>query len=388
METRPVWAEINLDHLAHNIQEVRRVTSQAAQVCAVIKADGYGHGAVQIAKTLLENGADRFAVATLSEAIQLRKHFSQVPILVLGYTPEENAAQVLTYDLTQTIWDLEQAKGFHLAAKQMERVAKVHLKVDSGMSRVGFSVNPRGIADALGCFQLNGLDIEGVYTHFACADEKDKTITHQQVRTYLEMVNEIELAGYKIPIKHVSNSAAIIDMPEYNFDMVRAGIMLYGLYPSKDVDISRVHLKEVMSLRARLSLVKQIPSGAGVSYGHIYHAASEETIGTLPLGYADGYTRLLTGKSTVLVKGQRFFAVGKICMDQFMIRLPEPNFAKRGDIATLFGEDHGSLISIDEVAQALGTINYEVVCMINKRVPRHYYQGGKLASSKDSVLDF
>lgn len=386
METRPVWAEINLDHLAHNIQEVRRVTSQTAQVCAVIKADGYGHGAVQIAKTLLENGADRFAVATLSEAIQLRKHFGQVPILVLGYTPEENASQVLTNDLTQTIWDLEQAKGFHLAAKQFNKVAKVHLKVDSGMSRVGFSVNARGIADALGCFQLNGLDIEGVYTHFACADEKDKTITHQQVSAYLEMVDRIELAGYKIPIKHVSNSAAIIDMPEYNFDMVRAGIMLYGLYPSKDVDLSRVHLKEVMSLRARLSLVKQIPSGTGVSYGHIYHAASEETIGTLPLGYADGYTRLLTGKSSVLVKGQRVYAVGKICMDQFMIRLPEPDFAKRGDVVTLFGEDHGSLISIDEVAQTLGTINYEVVCMINKRVPRHYYQCGELAFSNDSLL--
>lgn len=386
MLTRPVWAEVQLENLAHNMREVRRLTKAGTKLCAVIKADGYGHGAVEIGQTLLDNGADYFAVATLSEAIQLRRAYPETPILVLGYTPETMADQVISHKLIQTLWDLEQAKGFNEAAKALSCTVQVHFKVDSGMSRVGFQVDDAGKAAALASAQLENLEVEGIYTHFACADEVDKTTTHLQVARFLEMVKYLESAGVSIPIKHVSNSAAIIDLPEYNFDMVRAGIMLYGLYPSPDVQRERVQLKEVMSLKAQLSRVAVIPKGEGISYGHIYRTETDTLVGTVPLGYADGYTRLLTKKSHLLYEGMPAPVVGKICMDQFMIALPETLSPKRGDGVTLFGASGDSYLPIDQVAAWLGTINYEIVCMVGKRVPRRYLSGTQQTGYTDVVL--
>ncbi len=386
MLTRPVWAEVQLANLAHNMREVRRITRAQSKICAVIKADGYGHGAVQIAQTLLDSGADYFAVATLSEAIQLRTAFKSTPILILGYTPEDLAHKVIEGSLIQTIWDYDQAQGFNRVAKEHGVKIKIHLKIDTGMSRVGFQVDEKGKGATLKTCGLEQLVVEGIYTHFACADECDKTTTHLQVARFQEMVAFLEAEKVHIPIKHVCNSAGIIDLPEYHFDMVRAGIMLYGLYPSKDVKQQVVTLKEVMSLKAQLSRVALIPKGEGISYGHIYRTAQDTLIGTVPLGYADGYTRMLTQKAHLLYEGRPVPVVGKICMDQFMVALPGDLSPKRGDEIVLFGVSKDNMLPIDQVASWLGTINYEIVCMIGKRVPRLYLYNELQIDYTDSLL--
>lgn len=384
--TRPVWAEINLDNLAHNIREVRRVTRPEAKVTAVIKADGYGHGAAVIGKTLLANGADRFAVATLSEAIQLRKVYPDTEILVLGYTPAELAHRVIEHGLIQTLYSLEAAEAFSTAARALGTQVKIHIKLDTGMSRIGMQATEETVEAIAAISRMPGIILEGLYTHFAAADETDKTFTHEQAAKYQRMVEALQAQGVAPLLKHVSNSAGIIDLPEYNYDMVRAGIMLYGLYPSNEVDMKAVDLKEVMTLKARVSHVKELEPGRGVSYGLKYVTTGVETIATLPLGYADGYTRMLTNKSQVLVQGKRVPVIGRICMDQCMINVTGLE-VKPGDTVTLFGGDEPGSIRIDEVAAWLGTINYEVVCMIDKRVPRVYVENGAICRIRDYVLE-
>lgn len=384
--TRPVWAEINLDNLAHNIREVRRVTRPESKVTAVIKADGYGHGAAVIGRTLLENGADRFAVATLSEAIQLRKSYPDTEILVLGYTPAELADRVIAYSLIQTLYSLETAAAFSDIAQSRGTRVKIHIKLDTGMSRIGMQATEATVEEIVAISQLPGIELEGMYTHFAAADETDKTFTRQQETKYRWVVEELDKKGVTLPVKHVSNSAGIIDLPEYNWDMVRAGIMLYGLYPSDEVNLKGVDLKEVMTLKARISHVKELEPGRGVSYGLKYVTAATEKIATLPIGYADGYTRMLTNKSQVLIQGKRVPVVGRICMDQCMINVTGLEVSP-GDTVTLFGGDEPDKIWIDEVAAWLGTINYEIVCMIDKRVPRVYTKNGEIIQVRDYILE-
>lgn len=384
--SRPVWAEINLDNLTHNIREVRRLTKEGVMVTAVIKADGYGHGAVEIAKVLLENGADRLAVATLSEAIQLRKHYSTSEILILGYTPSDSFEDVISNRITQTIYTLDQALELNDIAIKKECMQKIHIKLDTGMSRLGMKICDETIEEIVKINKLSNLDVEGIFTHFAVADEVDKEFTYGQVKKFNYIIEELEARNVSIPVKHVSNSASIIDLPDLNYNMVRAGIMLYGLYPSHDVDKSRVELIEVMSLKARLSHVKEIEEGTGVSYGLKYKTERTEIIGTLPLGYADGFTRLYSFAASGIINGEKRPIVGRICMDQCMINLTGID-AKIGDEVTLFGKKEGISISIDEVASYIDTINYEVVCMINKRVPRVYTSQGHIVKIRDYVLD-
>lgn len=382
---RPVWAEVNLDHLAHNIKEVRRVTKPDAMVTAVIKADGYGHGAVEIGRTLLDNGADRFAVATLTEAIQLRKAYKDVPILVLGYTPEEDSDEVIRHGLIQTVYAFEQAEALDRIAKENKVTAKVHIKLDTGMGRLGLRADDDAVIVTEYISKLGNVEIEGIYTHFAVADEVNKDYTRSQVKKYNMVIEALEEKGIDIPIKHVSNSAAIIDLPELNYNMVRAGIMLYGLYPSHDVSHENVKLKEVMSLKARISHVKDVGPGVGVSYGLLYTTEAETRIGTIPLGYADGYTRLYTGNAKAIVGGEIRPIIGRICMDQCMVDLTGLE-VQRGDEITLFGPADEKFISIDEVASWINTINYEVVCMISKRVPRVYKTQGEIIQIKDALM--
>jgi alanine racemase len=383
--SRPVWAEINLDNLAHNMREVRRVTNKNSKITAVIKADGYGHGAVAIAETLLENGADRFAVATLSEAIQLKTSFPNIETMILGYTPENLAKDVIEHNIIQTIYTIEQAKEFSNTALFLNKKIVVHIKLDSGMNRLGMVFSDETIETILEMSKLNGLVIEGIFTHFSAADELDKEYTKQQVKKYQYIVNSLEQRGLNIPIKHVSNSAGIIDLPEFNFDMVRAGIMLYGLYPSKEVNHQTVKLKEVMCLKAKISQVKKLAAGSGVSYGLKYKCDKDSLVATLPIGYADGYTRMLSGKGKVLVNGSIVPVIGNICMDQCIIDVTGLD-VKMGDEVILFGGNDSNGISIDSVADLLNTINYEIVCMIDKRVPRLYIKDGKEIYFKDYVL--
>ncbi|KAB7886115.1 alanine racemase [Poseidonibacter ostreae] len=383
--SRPVWAEINLDNLAHNIREVRRVVNKNSKVTAVIKADGYGHGAVVIGQILLENGADRFAVATLSEAIQLRTAFADTEIMVLGYTPNEFASDIIKNNIIQTIYTIEQAKEYSNVALSLNKKAKIHIKLDTGMSRLGMVFSDETIYSILEMSKLEGLFIEGIFTHFAVADELDKSFTFQQVDKFKHIVSKLEEKGLNIPIKHVSNSAAIIDLPEFNFDMVRAGIMLYGLYPSEHVNKNVVELKEVMCLKANVSQVKQLDANCGVSYGLKYKSDKKSHVATLPIGYADGYTRMLSGKAKVMINGVKTSIIGNICMDQCIIDVTNLN-VKVGDEVVLFGGNDANGISIDSVAESLNTINYEIVCMVDKRVPRVYIQDKKIIDIKDYVL--
>lgn len=385
---RPVWAEINLDHLAHNIQEVRRVTNPSSKVTAVIKADGYGHGAVTIAKTLLENGADRLAVATLTEALQLRKVYENVAILVLGYTETQSIHLAIDNNLIQTIYTMEQAESFNNIAKEMNKSLTVHIKLDTGMTRLGMAIDQETIDSIEKMLTLSHINVEGMYTHFACADEIDKSTTKDQVEKFEFIKTGLAAKGIKLDINHVSNSAGIIDLPEYNYDMVRAGIMLYGLYPSSDVDHEAVHLKEVMSLHTKISRVKKVDKNTGVSYGHKFVSEKETLIATLPIGYADGYSRSLTFKAEVIIKNKnvKVPVIGRICMDQCMIDVTGLD-VEIGDEVILFGQDMDQLISIDDIANHLSTINYEIVCMINRRVPRVYKKSNEIVKILDYVLE-
>lgn len=383
--SRPVWAEIQLAHLAHNMREVRRLTKKEAMISAVIKADGYGHGAVQIGQILLDNGADRFAVATLSEAIQLKRVYPNVEIMVMGYTPDHLVVEALAYDIILCVFSYEQAIYFNQAAIRLNKRLKVHIKIDTGMRRIGMSVSEQTISEIVGMSTLNALYIEGIFTHFAVADEKDKAFTHEQVKRFLSITSALEAAGINIPIKHVANSAAIIDCPEYHFDMVRAGIMLYGLYPSNEVALERVCLKQVMSLKVQIAHVKRVLSGEGISYGLKYRPDQATNIATLPIGYADGFTRLLSFKAKGILKGQLRPLVGRICMDQCMMDLGALD-AKVGDVVTLFGSDGETQITIEDIAAQLDTINYEIVCMIGKRVPRMYLNGSEGVCFDDFIL--
>lgn len=382
---RPVWAEINLDHLKHNISAIKNIVKKDTIVCAVIKADGYGHGATEIAKTLLENGADRIAVATLSEAVALRKAGYEVPLMVLGYTPKHQGELILDNNITQTVYSYDQALEFSNAAKQKNQNMTLHLKIDTGMSRLGFQPNEEALHDIKEIFNLPNLTIEGIFTHFAAADDKDKEYTYKQFHTFMDFVNKLEEEGCHIPIKHVSNSAAIIDLPEMNLDMVRPGIILYGLYPSDDVDKSRIDLKQVMELKAKISHVKTLAKDRGISYGLKYTTSGDEKIITMPIGYADGYTRMMSGKAEAIVKGKKIPLVGRICMDQCMANATGVD-VEPGDEVTLYSNDRESGLSIDDIANKLGTINYEIVCMLGKRVPRVYMENNSIVHIKDILL--
>ncbi|SHI98064.1 alanine racemase [Lutispora thermophila DSM 19022] len=375
---RHAWAEIDLDNLASNMREIRRITDKNAQVTAVIKADGYGHGAKYIAQTLLENGADRFAVAILDEALELRRYGIKVPILILGYTQPERAKAIVGNDIEQAVYSYELAKALSEEAVKQNKKVKIHIKLDTGMGRIGFRCDDDAIDCIKEIYKLPNVIIEGLFTHFAVADEKDKTYTEDQFKKFMWVANRLEEEGIKIKLKHCGNSATIIDLPKMHLDMVRAGIILYGLAPSQDVELDKLNLKQVMSLKVRISHVKEINTGESVSYGRKFIASRKSKIASLPIGYADGYTRMLSGKAEALVNGIRVPVVGRICMDQCMIDVTGIENVKVGDEVVLFGEQKGSFISIDEIAQKLGTINYEVVCMIGKRIPRVYVKEGKI----------
>lgn len=386
-ELRPVWAEIDLDGLAHNIKEVRRITNKEAIVTAVVKANAYGHGSIEAAKVFLENGANRLAVATLSEAVELRRADIDAPILILGYTPDSQHKIAVENDIIEAIYTLESAEKLSQVAGNLNKKAKVHIKVDSGMGRIGFPPVDSSIDKIEKISKLPNLEIEGIFTHFAKADEVDKAYTGKQFKNYKWVIEKLKDKNIQIPIKHVSNSAATIDLPEYNLNMVRGGIMIYGLYPSDEVDKEKVSLKPAMTLKAKISHLKEVPEGTGISYGQIFVTKRKSKIATIPIGYADGFTRLLTSKAEVAIKGKRAPIVGKICMDQCMIDVTDIEDVKVGDEVVLFGDGTNGVPHIDEVAEKLGTINYEIVCMVGRRVPRVYIKDGKIIKIIDYLLD-
>ena len=367
MLERSVWAEIDLAAIEHNVKEIRRWVKPTAKLCAVVKADGYGHGALPAAKAALASGADCLAVAIVSEALELRQAGLDVPILVLGYTPPEQAETVITNDITQTVFSLEVARALSAAAVSQGRTAKVHIKVDTGMGRVGIRPQESG-EFAVAVNSLPNVEIEGIYSHFAASDSSDKAFTLQQFKRFLAAVERVEARGIRIPIRHIANSAAVLDLPETHLDMIRPGIILYGLWPSEEVR-HQLDLRPAMKLKAQVGFVKAVPTGTPISYGLAFYTQRPSRIATLPVGYADGWARSLANRAKVLVKGQRATVVGRICMDQCMVDVTDIAGVRAGDEALLFGGDE---LPVEEVARHMGTIHYEVICMIGKRVPRSY----------------
>jgi len=369
------------------MREIRRLAKKDALVTAVIKADGYGHGATKIAQTLLENGADRFAVAVLDEGIELREAGFEVPILILGFTDKERAEEIVSYDLEQAVYSWELAEAISKEAVKQNKTAKIHIKVDTGMGRIGLRPDKDSVQLIKKISKLPNIAIEGIFTHFAVADTLDKTYTEGQYERFTWICGELERENVKINVKHCGNSAAIIDLPNMHLNMVRAGIILYGLKPSDEVMLDKIELKQVMSLKVRITHVKEIEAGQSVSYGRRFIAEKKSKIASLPVGYADGYTRMLSGKAEALVKGRRVPVVGRICMDQCMIDVTGIEDVKVGDEVVLFGKQGEGFIHIDELAEKLDTINYEIVCMISRRVPRVYVRNGKIVDVLNYLLD-
>lgn len=364
---RPTRAEIDLSALRKNMLGLKSLTKTGTKFCAVVKADGYGHGGIQAAKTAESIGVDYLAVAILGEALELRGAGLKLPILVLGYTPEYQYADVVEHGITQTIFNLDQAKALSAASAAAGKPVKAHLKVDTGMGRLG--VRPEDAADAaVSMAALPGLELEGVFTHFATADSKDPTYTKRQFAAFCSALEAIAGRGLNIPIRHCANSATTLNYPEMHLDMVRVGVALYGLWPS-DETARPIEITPVMRFKTKIAQLKEVPAGTCISYGCTFIADKPSRIATMPVGYADGLSRSLTGKAEVVIKGKRAPMAGRICMDQCIADVSDIPGLKEGDDVLIFG---GPELLSDEVAAHLGTINYEVVCVVGKRVPRVY----------------
>ncbi|WP_378058274.1 alanine racemase [Clostridioides difficile] len=380
--TVPTWAEINLDNLRFNLNNIKNLLEEDIKVCGVIKADAYGHGAVEVAKLLEKEKVDYLAVARTAEGIELRQNGITLPILNLGYTPDEAFEDSIKNKITMTVYSLETAQKINEIAKSLGEKACVHVKIDSGMTRIGFQPNEESVQEIIELNKLEYIDLEGMFTHFATADEVSKEYTYKQANNYKFMSDKLDEAGVKIAIKHVSNSAAIMDCPDLRLNMVRAGIILYGHYPSDDVFKDRLELRPAMKLKSKIGHIKQVEPGVGISYGLKYTTTGKETIVTIPIGYADGFTRIQKNPK-VLIKGEVFDVVGRICMDQIMVRIDKDIDIKVGDEVLLFGEGE---VTAERIAKDLGTINYEVLCMISRRVDRVYMENNELVQINSYLL--
>ena len=370
------WAEIDLDALENNVAAIRDRIG-GARLLAVAKADGYGHGAAQVAEFLADK-VDYLAVAMTDEALELRHKGVRLPILILGFSPRADYRLLVRYDITPTVYSEEDAVALSEVAAAEGRVARAHIAVDTGMSRIGFADDGAAVDAIERIAALPQLRIEGIFSHYAAADEADKAYTAMQTQRFEHFVGALEARGVHIPLRHMHNSAAIVDL-EPRFDMVRAGIILYGLRPSSEVDMGKLPpLRGVMSVRAAVNHVKTLPSGTPVSYGCTFTTARETKVATVCIGYADGYPRALSNKGTVLIRGRRAPVIGRVCMDMLMIDVTDVPDVQVGDAVTLFGSDGGQTITADEVAAAAGTIGYELICGISKRMPRVYIRGGQI----------
>ncbi|KJS14603.1 MAG: alanine racemase [Peptococcaceae bacterium BRH_c4b] len=369
----PTWAEVDLRSIAHNMREINRVTSPGAVIMAVVKANGYGHGMVEVAETVLANGASRLAVARASEGAALRAAGISVPVLVLGYTPPGLFPVLIENNLAQTVYSLQYAGQLNEACVSKGIIVPVHVKLDSGMGRLGLMCGLKSaVAEVIDIARLPNLYVEGIYTHFAVADSPDSSYTSEQFCRFLETLENLRRGGLAVPFRHCANSAGIIEYPQTHLDMVRPGIILYGLYPSREVSREKINLQPAMSFKTSVAMVKEVPPGCKISYGCTYTTSRHTVVATLPVGYADGYPRLLSSAGEILIRGTRVPVLGRICMDQCMVDVGQVDKVFPGEEAVLFGRQAGNSLPVDEVAEKIGTINYELVCMVSARVPRVY----------------
>lgn len=379
---RPVWAEVNLDNIINNIKEIKK-NINGEEIIAVVKANAYGHGAVDVAPVLIENGADRLAVAMLSEALELREAGIKVPILILGYTDVAFSEMLINNDIEQTVYSLDYAKELSKKAEALGKIAKIHIAVDTGMGRIGFLPNEKSVEEVVEISKLSNLRITGIFTHFSNADEQDKSYAHNQIEKFNSFINEIEKREVNLGLKHISNSASIIDIEDAHYNAIRPGIILYGYYPSDYINKDKLKLMPALSLKCQVIHVKELPKGEYIGYGRKFRTERDSVIATLPIGYADGYIRGLYEKAHVIINGKLAPVVGKICMDQCMIDVTDVGPVKVGDEVVLLGEDNGVKNNADDIAKMLDTINYEILCMIGRRVPRIYIKDGKMVNVRN-----
>lgn len=382
---KPAWVEINLDHIIHNYKSLKALTKEGTKACAIIKANGYGHGSVTLAKALEEIGCDYFGVATGSEALELRNAGISSPLMCLAYIQESLHQEFIQKNIDIPLFSLEAAQKVSEAAIKLGKVANIHIKLDSGMSRVGLQCNEETINIIEVISKLEGINLKGLFTHFAKADEWDREETNLQFEGYSMVAESLKKRNVFFDIYHTCNSAGTIMYPEYHLDMVRIGISLYGHYPSDEVDKSRVELKPAMAFKSSITNVKLLEQDRGVGYGHKFVVQNQEGefIATIPVGYACGMTRMLSGKVDFLINDKIYKPAGNICMDQSMIIVDES--VKLGDEVTIFSDDER--IRVERLAQRLGTINYEVLCMVQRRIPRVYLQNKKIVNVVNYLVD-
>lgn len=379
-----VYAKIDLDAVAWNMEQMKKNLKEGTEMVAVIKTDGYGHGAVQVASMLESyDYVWGYAVATLDEAVVLRAAEIQKPILVLGCIFPDQYWEMLKYEIRMNVYTKEMAEAISALAVEKGEQAYVHIKLDTGMARLGFSAEESSIEEIKEIAELPNLVLEGVFTHFAKADEEDKTFTMMQLEKFEWMTQRLEEEGVPFPYVHASNSAGIIDVRRADYNLVRAGIAIYGLYPSEEVDKEKVQLKPALSLKSHIAFVKDIPAGTPVSYGGDFVSEHQMRIATIPIGYGDGYPRSLSDTGYVLIRGKKAPIIGRICMDQFMVDVSDIPEVKFGDKVTLIGRDQEEYLPVEKLSELSGRFNYEFVCDLGKRIPRVYVQDGKVEEQVD-----
>lgn len=378
-----VYAKIDLDAVRSNIIEMKKNMAKDSQMMAVVKTDGYGHGAIEIAKEI-ENMVAGFATATVDEAVALRMQGIRKMILILGHVHESLFETMIENHISVNLYTRKDAEGLSKAAAKLGMEALVHFKLDTGMSRIGVRDTDESLEMLKEIVKLPGLKLEGLFTHFSASDETDKTKTHNQLARFTAFAEKVREAGIDIPILHCSNSAGIIDVQEANFNMVRAGIALYGLYPSEEVKKEQVKLTPALELKSHIVYLKEVEAGCGISYGSTYVTDRITRVATIPVGYGDGYPRALSNKGYVLIHGKKAPILGRVCMDQFMVDVTDIEEAQEGDTVTLIGTDDTAVLSVEELAQMAGnTFNYEIVCDLGKRIPRVFYKNGRAVAVRE-----
>ncbi|EKX78400.1 alanine racemase [Clostridium botulinum] len=383
---RPVWEEVNLDNLSYNMRNIKNKVN-CKEIFAVVKANGYGHGALDIASTLLENGATRLSVACLSEAIELREGGINCPINILGITPPTLFEDIIDYNIEPVVFSYDCANQLSKAASLKNRIVKTHIAVDTGMGRLGFDPTVESLEEIKRIQDLSNIKIEGLCSHFSSSDEKDKSYSEYQFKIFQNFRKKLIEMNMKIPIYHMSNSAAIIDLPSTYLDAVRAGIILYGYYPSMEVNKENLHIKQVMTLKANIVHIKTIDSGKYVGYNRKFKTKRKSKIAILPLGYGDGYTRFLSNRGKVIINGQYAPIVGNIRMDQCMIDVTDIKEVKVGDEVIIIGKDNINNLRYDaeDIASKVGMTSGEIMSIISKRVPRVYIKNGNIVKVRNYI---
>ncbi len=385
-----VWAEVDLDAIWENMVHMKENIAENTKILAVIKTDGYGHGGVPIAKMLEQlDFMFGYAAATYEEAHVLREAGVKKPILILGYTFPYCYEELIREEIRPAVYRRDTVEELAAAAAKVGKKAKVHIKVDTGMGRIGITPDEEGLEFVRFLIEHPELEVEGIFTHFAKSDEADKTSANHQLELFQNFIDKIQTElGITIPVKHCSNSAAILEMPQANMDMVRAGITTYGLYPSEEVSKDIVPLRAAMSLYSHIVYCKTIHAGQSVSYGGLFTAQKDTRVATIPVGYGDGYPRSLSGKGYVLIRGKKAPILGRVCMDQFMVDISEIPGVMEGDKVTLLGMDGTERITAEELGELSGRFNYEFVCDLGKRIPRVYIQHGEITEVRDYFENF